>query len=212
MAVISIAMNCPRCGGTLKFDEGAEMASCPYCSALLAIEGNEGEEGIRRVAFRDVIPREKAVEGVKEWWLAGSIPYDIKSKGRIEDPLLIYVPFWKLRATVVGLVCGTGYTWNMRKDDVEVTILQERELTGIACQPAVPGIHSLENLDGETVPYDASAIPAFNVTDSETEVLASGLRVIERDATSSTGITDVTFKSVEAIPVHLASFTTLSGL
>jgi hypothetical protein len=203
MAGISISMNCPRCGGTLKFSEGAEMASCPYCSALLAIEG---DNGIRRVMFRNAITREKAVQGVKDWWIDGSISYDVERKGWIEEPFLIYVPFWKLRATVVGLVCGKGDAWDRHAEERsrEVMILEERELTQIACHPAGPGILRLENLEGETVPYETGAVPVFNVTTSEDEALITGLRTIENYATRDTRITKVTYRRVDTIPASLS--------
>ena len=33
-----IDLKCPRCGGNLSWEEGAESAHCPYCNANFAVE------------------------------------------------------------------------------------------------------------------------------------------------------------------------------
>jgi DNA-directed RNA polymerase subunit RPC12/RpoP len=68
MTGISLSMSCPNCGGALSASEGAHYASCPYCTAMLAIEG---DEGIRKIMFKDKVTRVQAVEAVQRWWKGG---------------------------------------------------------------------------------------------------------------------------------------------
>jgi hypothetical protein len=44
---ITLSMNCPTCGGAVSVQEGEKLASCPYCSLMLAIEGDQGISKIK---------------------------------------------------------------------------------------------------------------------------------------------------------------------
>ena len=38
---------CPKCGGTLQYDERKDILSCPYCGAAIEREGNVVDKVIR---------------------------------------------------------------------------------------------------------------------------------------------------------------------
>lgn len=203
MASLSIAMNCPRCGGDLSLTGDAEMLSCPYCTALLAIEG---DEGVRQVALRSAITGDDAVKAVRDWWINGLIAYDVSRKSQITESYLIHVPFWKLRVMVTGWLCGQSNndSINGKFVAVEKMVLEEREWNEIACDTGGIGALRLDDCKGDAVPYESGLFPVFDVTTSRTDAEARGLACIEEAAARDTGVKGVTFKRIDVIPRDLS--------
>lgn len=200
---ITLSMNCPSCGGAVSVDEGARMASCPYCSLLLSIEG---DQGVRKIMLKNRLDRNKAESLARGWMSGGLKARDLKSKAEITECYPIYVPFWKLHGRAAGWVCG----YKEKKDDkghtyreyMERMVLKEFDWNEAACDVGDIGIEHLSNLDGEAVLQD-EGIPTFEVTTSPSDASAKGIDGIRRAAIGSAGVEHETFVNMHVFPKGL---------
>jgi hypothetical protein len=209
MAGISMNMNCPNCGGALSLDEGAHYTSCAYCTAMLAVEG---DEGIRKITFKDKITRVQAVEAVQHWWRGGFKARDLKERGLITESYPIYVPFWRLKARAAGWVCGyrtethsdgKGHTYTKRVP-LEKMIVRDFDWSHVACDPGDIGIEHLRNFEGEAVLHDEGSIPTFEATTSHSDAMANGSQQVMSEAVSYAGVPTITFQDVHVFPKDLS--------
>ncbi|HEY3272903.1 MAG TPA: hypothetical protein VGJ92_04015 [Methanocella sp.] len=209
MSGISLNMNCPNCGGALSLKEGSHYTSCAYCTAMLAVEG---DEGISKITFKDKITRVQAVEAVQHWWRGGFKARDLKTRGLITESYPIYVPFWRLKARAAGWVCGyrtethtdsKGNT-HTKKVPLEKMIVRDFDWSHVACDPGDIGIEHLRNFEGEAVLHDEGSIPTFEATTSRTDAIADGSQQVMSEAVSYAGVPTVTFQDVHVFPKDLS--------
>ncbi len=209
MASISLSMSCPNCGGALSASEGAHYTSCPYCTAMLAIEG---DKGVRKITFRNKVTRVQAIEAVQRWWRGGFKARDLKVRGLISESFPIYVPFWRLKARAAGWVCGyrtethrdsKGNT-HTRRVPLEKMILRDFDWSHVASDPGDIGIEHLRNFEGEAILHDEGSIPTFEATTSSTDAAAMGSQQVMSEAISYTGVPTVTFQDIHVFPKDLS--------
>lgn len=204
MAGISLSMNCPNCGGSVSIGEGARYASCQYCNAMLAIEG---DDGVRRITFKSKVTRVEAVGAVQRWWRSGFKARDLKRHGQITESYPIYVPFWRLNARAAGWVCGyKNVQRNKRTERVplEKMIVRDFDWSAVACDPGDIGIEHLRNFEGEAVLHDEGDIPTFEVTTSRSDATAKGSQQVMSEAVAYTGVPHITFQDVHVFPKDLS--------
>ena len=197
---ISVSMNCPKCGGALSVDEGSKTTTCPYCSLLLEIQG---DDGVKKIMLTNNLDKDKAIAQVKGWWHGGFKARDLKNKGEITECYPIYVPFWKLKARVAGWVCGYNVVHEnktTKKVPKEVMINRDMDWNEVACDAGDIGVEHLHNLDGKAVLHDEGSIPTFEVTSSNTDALARGLESIRNSAIAMSGVANKTFQKVHVFP------------
>ena len=209
MAGISLSMSCPNCGGALAVGEGARYASCQYCNAMLAIEG---DDGIRKIMFRARVARAQAVEAVQRWWRGGFKARDLKARGQVAESYPIYVPFWRLKARAAGWVCG--YRTETHRDSkgnmhtkrvpLEHMIARDFDWSEVACDPGDIGVDRLRNFEGEAVLHDEGTIPTFEATTSRTDALAKGTQQVTSEALAYAGVPHVTFQDMHVFPRDLS--------
>jgi hypothetical protein len=209
MSGISLNMSCPNCGGALSVDEGAHFASCAYCNAMIAVEG---DEGIRKITFKDKVTRAQAVEAVRRWWRSGFKARDLKVRGQITESYPIYVPFWRLKARAAGWVCGyrtETYTdskgnSHTKKVPLEKMVVRDFDWSHVACDPGDIGIEHLRNFDGEAVLHDEGSIPTFEVTTSRTDAMSNGSQQVMSEAIAYAGVPTVTFQDMHVFPKDMS--------
>jgi hypothetical protein len=204
MGGISLSMSCPNCGGALKVDEGANITSCPYCSALLSIEG---DGGVRKITFRNAVTREQSLQAVQRWWRGGFKARDLKRRGQITESYPIYVPFWRLRARAAGWVCGYKVVRREKRTErvpLEKMVLRDFDWTEVACDAGDIGVDHLRNLSGEAVLHDEGSIPTFEATTSRTDAMSKGSQQVMSEALSYAGVPHVTFQDVHVFPRELS--------
>jgi len=201
---ISVSMNCPNCGGTLSLEEGSRTTTCPYCTMLLEVQG---DDGVRKIMLTNNTGKDKAVAAVKAWWKEGFKARDLKLKGEVTECYPIYVPFWKLKARVMGWVCG----YNVRKTKnstekvpKETMVSRYIDWNQVACDPGDIGIEHLRGLEGNAVLHDEGSIPTFEATTSYTDAKAKGLEFVRNDAVSGAGISHRTFVKLHIFPKDMA--------
>ena len=208
MAGISLNMSCPNCGGALALDEGSHYTSCPYCTAMLAVEG---DEGVRKITFKDKITRVQAVDAVRRWWHGGFKARDLKTRGLITESYPIYVPFWRLKARAAGWVCGyrtethsDGKRTYTKKVPLEKMVVRDFDWSRVACDPGDIGIEHLRNFEGEAVLHDEGSIPTFEATTSHSDAMASGSQQVMSEAVAYAGVPHITFQDVHVFPRDLS--------
>jgi len=196
-------MNCPACGGAVSVAEGESMASCPYCSLMLAIEG---DQGVRKIMLKNNLDAKKA-EAVARGWMSGGLrARDLRARAEITECYPIYVPFWKLHARAAGWVCGYREEQHDKRTEripMERIVLREFDWNGAACDVGDIGIEHLSNLDGEALLHDEGSIPTFEVTTSPNDAAANGSNGIRNAAISSAGVPHITFTSMHVFPKGL---------
>jgi len=201
---ISVSMNCPNCGGTLSLEEGSRTTTCPYCTMLLEVQG---DDGVKKIMLTNNMDRDKAITAVKGWWKAGFKARDLTAKGEVTECYPIYVPFWKLKARVAGWVCGYNIRRNNKtteKVPKEVLVSRYIEWNQVACDPGDIGIEHLHGLDGKAELHDEGSIPTFEATTSFTDAKAKGLDFVRNDAIMGAGVSNRTFVKIHVFLKDMA--------
>jgi hypothetical protein len=204
---ISVSMNCPSCGGSLSIEEGSKTTSCPYCTSLLAIQG---DGGVEKIMFTNNLDNAKAVAVAKKWMGGGFKARDLVKKAEITESYPIYVPFWKLKARAAGWVCGwreetRGSGKNARRERVpmEELVMRDFDWNEIACDAGDIGIEHLNNVNGKALLHDEGSIPTFEVTTSPTDATSMGTEAIRNSAISSAGVPHKTFVKMHVFPENV---------
>jgi hypothetical protein len=201
---ITVAMNCPSCGGPVGVADASRTVSCPYCDSLLYVEESEG---VRTIVYKNRMDRHGVFQIVSRWFDKGLKARDLDKAGRVKEIYPLYVPFWKLNARTAGWICG--YVVHRRRTDKghyveskeykEVMVLQDYTWTNIACDAGDIGIESLRNLSGEVISKQ-DEIPTFEVTTSQTDAEKEGEESIRDMARGTVHLDRVTFEKIHVIP------------
>jgi hypothetical protein len=200
---ITLSMSCPSCGGAVSVPEGARITSCPYCSLMLAIEG---EKGVSKIMLKNKLDKAKAEDVARGWMTGGLKARDLRVKAQITECYPIYIPFWKLHGRAAGWVCGYREEQHDKHTDripMERIVLKEFDWNGAACDIGDIGIEHLSNLDGEAMLHDEGSIPTFEVTTSPTDAAALGANGIRKGAVNSAGVEHETYINMHVFPKDL---------
>lgn len=201
---ISLSLNCPMCGGALSLEEGSKTTSCPYCSALLAIEG---DEGVRKLTYKNNLDKDKAISVAKGWMSGGLKARDLKSKAEVTECYPIYVPFWKIHARAAGWVCGYREVHRDKHTErvpMEKMVMSDFDWNEIACDVGDIGIEHLGSINGTAILHDEGSIPTFEVTTSPSDAISKGKASIQESAISSVGVPKKTFVKMHIFPEGLS--------
>jgi len=94
---------CPQCGGNLSLKEGANIVNCLYCnSSLLLIF----KEGIIKYYLPASINRNKALEKVRQLFEHEEAAEELRSEAVLSDISLYYIPYWRFKTGIFGMVEG----------------------------------------------------------------------------------------------------------
>jgi hypothetical protein len=200
---ISISMNCPACGGTLSLEEGERTISCPYCTSLLAIEG---DQGVQHIMFTDNVDHDKAVATVKKWMGSGFKARDLSAKGEITECYPIYVPFWKLKTMAAGWVCGYRVVQHEKRTErVPMEELVDRSMNWnqVACDVGDIGVEHIKDLNGTALLHAEGIIPTFEVTTSSTDAMNRGMDTVRKKAIDSANVPHITFSKMHVFPLGM---------
>jgi hypothetical protein len=200
---ITLSMNCPTCGGAVSVQEGAKIVSCPYCSLLLSIEG---DQGVSKIMLKNKLDKSKAESIARNWMSGGLKARDLKAKAEVTECYPIYVPFWKLHGRAAGWVCGyreEHHDKHTHRIPMEKMVLREFDWNGAACDVGDIGVEHLSNLDGEAMLHDEGSIPTFEVTTSPTDAAGLGAAGIRKAAVNSASVEHETFINMHVFPKGL---------
>ncbi len=163
---------CPNCAGVVAVAEGMRIVQCPYCSQNSLVQG---DRGIRRWRVPRRIDRAGAEKGARGFLSGMRKARDLSRAAKIEEVLLIYLPFWRVEATVAGWLFG-----RVRKDKDETKpdehyVFESMHWNDAAVDVAEFGVHRIIVSRNDLQPFDSQALHAeamvFEPTESQTEAL-----------------------------------------
>ena len=156
-------ITCPACSGELDIKEGLRSFNCKYCGTLLVVKG---ESGTLKYYVPRKLKKEDAIAKAFDWLDKGmSKAKGLRANSKVEDAFLVFIPYWRVKADVVGWIFGQEKrtsTSNGRTTtyyvDVERKIQNSFDRTYSACDVAELGVKKI-NLTGDTIlPVDFESL------------------------------------------------------
>jgi uncharacterized membrane protein YeaQ/YmgE (transglycosylase-associated protein family) len=196
-------VTCPACGGEQDLREGVKSFNCKYCGTLLVVKG---VDGVVKYYVPNNLQRNIAIQNAFNWLGKGlAKARGLKSGSKIDDAFLVYIPYWRVRADVIGWVFGQERrtrTVNNRTEtyyvDVEKKILQTYDRTYAACDVAELGVRKVNLAGDKMLPVNFEELQAqgmlFNIVSSETEVTDAAEKEFTDNAVSSARVDRITFQ------------------
>lgn len=201
-------ITCPACNGELDLKEGIKSFNCKYCGTLLVIKG---ESGTLKYYVPRKLKREDAIARAFNWLGKGmSKARGLRLQSRVTDTFLVYIPYWRVRADVVGWVFGQEKrtsTSNGRTTtyyvDVERKIQSSFDRTYSACDVAELGVKKI-NLTGDTIiPIDFETLQSdgmmFNIIASEQEAFEFAKKNFAAESRNSVNLYNVSFEHYDLV-------------
>ena len=97
-------ITCPSCNGELDLKEGMKVFNCKFCGTLLVARG---ESGALKYFVPKTINRDKAIANAFNWLGHGvSKAKGLRSGSKVDEAFLTYIPYWRVKADIVGWVFG----------------------------------------------------------------------------------------------------------
>lgn len=197
-------ITCPSCGGALDLKEGLRAFNCKYCSTLLVVKG---ESGAIKYYVPKKVSRDDAIKKAKAWLGTGMAKAKgLQANSKIDEAFLTYIPYWRVRADVVGWVFGqeekstsNGTTY----EDKEIKIQRTYDSTFPACDVAELGVKKI-NLEGdEILPVNFEDLQqqgmVFNIISSEEEIVGKARTYFSEDSKKSASLTRISFEHLDLV-------------
>ncbi len=201
-------ITCPSCNGELDIREGLHSFNCKYCGTLLVVKG---ETGTLKYYVPRKLKREDAIARAFNWLGKGmSKARGLRLKAKVEDAFLVFIPYWRVKADVVGWIFGQEKrtsTSNGRTTtyyvDVERKIQNTFDRTYSACDVAELGVKKI-NLTGDTIlPVDFESLQnegmMFNIIASEKEAFDYAKNVFAAEARNNVNLYNVSFEHYDLV-------------
>lgn len=163
---------CPNCSGVVPIAEGDRIVQCPYCNLHSLIQG---ERGVRRWQVARRVDRAGAETGVRGFLTGMRKARDLGRAAKIEELILVYLPFWRVEATVAGWLFG-----RVRKDKDETKpdehyVFESMHWNDAAVDVTEFGVHRIIVARDDLLPFDSQSLHAeamvFEPSESRTEAL-----------------------------------------
>jgi DNA-directed RNA polymerase subunit RPC12/RpoP len=197
-------ITCPSCGGALDLREGLKAFNCRYCSTLLVVKG---ESGAIKYYVPKKVSRDDAIKKAKAWLGSGMAKAKgLQANSKIDEAFLTYIPYWRVRADVVGWVFGqeekstsNGTTY----EDKEIKIQRTYDSTFPACDVAELGVKKV-NLEGdEILPVNFEDLQqqgmVFNIISSEEEIVGKARTYFSEDSKKSASLSRISFEHLDLV-------------
>jgi hypothetical protein len=197
-------ITCPSCGGALDLKEGLRTFNCKYCGTLLV---TKGESGAIKYYVPKKVNREDAIKKARQWLGTGlSKAKGLQANSKIDEAFLTFIPYWRVRADVVGWVFGqeekstsNGTTY----EDKEIKVQRTYDSTFPACDVAELGVKKI-NLEGDEIfPVEFENLQqqgmVFNIISSEEEIVKNAKAKFTEDSKKSASLTRVTFEHLDLV-------------
>lgn len=201
-------ITCPSCNGELDINEGLRSFNCKYCGTLLL---TKGESGTLKFYVPRKLKKEDAIAKAQNWLRKGmSKAKGLDTGAKIEDAFLVFIPYWRVKADVVGWIFGQEKrtsTSNGRTTttyvDVERKIQNSFDRTYSACDVAELGVKKI-NLTGDTIlPVNFESLQSegmmFNIIASEKEAFEYAKETFTSESRNSVSLYNVTFEHYDLV-------------
>lgn len=197
-------ITCPSCGGALDLKEGLRTFNCTYCGTLLSAKG---ESGAIKYYVPKKVNRDDAIKKARQWLGSGlAKAKGLQANSKIDEAFLTFIPYWRVRADVVGWVFGQeqkSSSNGTHYEDKEIKIQRTYDSTFPACDVAELGVRKV-NLEGdEILPVDFENLQQqgmmFNIISSEEETVKNAMDKFYEDSRKSASLSRVTFEHLDLI-------------
>lgn len=201
-------ITCPACAGELDIRDGIRTFNCKYCGTLLTSKGDN--ESVKFYVPKKV-SRDDAINKMKAWLGKGmDKAKGLASKSKVEDAFLVYIPYWRVRADVVGWVFGQEKrtrSVNGRTEtyyvDVERKIQKPFDNTFAACDISELGVQKVNLAGDEIQPIDFDTLERegmiFNIISSRNDVSGTAFTEFKSNARSQANLYSVTFEHFDLV-------------
>lgn len=196
-------VTCPACSGELDLTEGMKTFNCKYCGTLLL---TKGVDGVLKFYVPNTLQRNIAIQKAFNWLGHGlSKAKGLKTSSKVDDAFLVYIPYWRVRADVIGWVFGkerrtesSGNTTRTYYVDVEKKILKTFDRTFAACDVAELGVRKVNLAGDEMKPANFEELQSqgmlFNIVSSEKEITDYAENQFVTEAVNSVSLDQITFQ------------------
>lgn len=185
-------LGCPRCGGVVPVPEGQTIVRCPYCDLRSIVRG---ERGVRRYQVPARASREQALQALSKFFGNFAIARDVRSKAKISEVFLTYLPFWALWSRALGWAFGqkeVGSGDDKKYEAREVKIVQEMIWTGAACDVGEFGVQQIQLTDQPLEPFNGDVLHAngmvFEPVGSISDAHQAAEQEFQKQVTSAVGL------------------------
>ncbi|WP_374688639.1 hypothetical protein [Promineifilum sp.] len=191
---------CPNCAGVVPVAEGVRVVQCPYCNLHSLVQG---ERGVRRWQVARRIGRTEAEAAARGFFSGMRKARDLARTARIDELVLVYLPFWRVEATVAGWLFG-----RVRKDKDstkpdEHYVFESMEWNDAAVDVAEFGVHRIVVARDDLHPFDSQALHAeamvFEPSESRTEAQEEARRYFIQRSRNAAGQVKTTYENIQLL-------------
>ncbi len=163
---------CPNCAGVVPVPEGTRIVECPFCQMHSLVQG---ERGVRRWQVSREIEREQVLNIVQSFFTGMKKAGDLKRKAQVKDVFLVYLPYWRVQATVAGWLFGRVKSGDKSTKPVETDVLEEMHWNDAAVDVSEFGVHRVVLSKDDLLPYDEDRLRSeamvFDPAESHSDAL-----------------------------------------
>lgn len=149
------------------------MVECPFCHLRSLVQG---EKGVRRWQVARKVERPQAETAVRNFFSGFRKARDLAQAAQLKDLFLVYLPYWRMQATVAGWIFGRERKNKDSTRPVEVELLEEMHWNDAAVDVSEFGVHQVSISKQDLLPYNADQLHAeamvFEPSESRTDALA----------------------------------------
>lgn len=174
-------LGCPRCGGTVPIPDGQAIVHCPYCDLRSIVRG---DLGVRRYQVPVSATREQALQALSKFFSNFAIARDARSKSKLSEVFLVYLPFWALWGRALGWAFGqkeVGDSDHKRYEAREVKIVQDLVWTGAACDVGEFGVQQIQLTNQPLEPFNGDALHAIGMVFEPVGSISDAQQAAEKD-------------------------------
>jgi hypothetical protein len=171
----------------------------------------KGSDGALKYNVPNKLQRNIAIQNAFNWLDKGlAKARGLKANAKLDDAFLVYVPYWRIRADVIGWVFGkvqktrtVGNRTETYYEDVEKKILQTYDRTYAACDIGELGVRQV-NLAGDQIqPVNFEQLQSegmlFNIVSSEKEITESAESDFMQNARDVANVDEITFEHQDLV-------------
>ena len=174
-------LTCPRCGGVVPIPEGQTIVRCPYCDMRSIMRG---ERGLRRYQVPVRASREQAIQALSNFLSNFAIARDARSRSKLGEVFLVYLPFWALWSRAIGWAFGqkeVGSSDHKHYEAREVKIVRELVWTGAACDVGEFGVQQIQLKDQPLEPFNGEALHTLGMVFEPVGSVSDAHQAAEQD-------------------------------
>lgn len=206
-------ITCPSCSGELDIRDGMHSFNCKYCGTLLVVKG---DKGVLKYYVPRKLKRDDAIERAYKWLGEGlSKAKGLKANSQVTEAFLVYIPYWRVRADVVGWVFGvekrtvtTSSGTRTEYEHKEVKIQKSFDKTLPACDVAELGVRKVNLMGDQILPVNYEALQqdgmVFNIVSSQKDVLENSLNLFKSQARKEVNLDEITFEHYDLVRENIS--------